>query len=81
MNPFRAGVTDFYGPGPNFKVDTTKKFTVVTQFITTDGTDNGDLKEMRRIFVQDGKVIPHPMTNIPGASKQYDSITDEMCVD
>ena len=31
--------------------------TIVTQFITTDGTDNGDLKEMRRFYVQDGRRI------------------------
>ena len=54
LNPFRAGVKDFFGEGKT--IDTTKKFTVVTQFHTTDGTANGDLKEIRRIFVQDGKV-------------------------
>jgi cellulose 1,4-beta-cellobiosidase len=31
--------------------------TVVTQFITTDGTDNGDLKEVKRFYVQNGRVI------------------------
>ena len=30
MNPYRAGVKDFFGPGSNFKVDTTHPFTVVT---------------------------------------------------
>ena len=39
-------------------VDTTKPITVTTQFITTDGTDKGDLKEIRRIYKQGGKVIP-----------------------
>ena len=77
MNPYRAGVKDFYGPGKT--VDTTKPLTVVTQFITTDGTDTGDLKEIRRIFVQDGKVIQHPKSNVPGISTQHDSITDDMC--
>jgi cellulose 1,4-beta-cellobiosidase len=79
LNPFRAGVKDFYGPGK--QVDTTKPLTVVTQFITTDGTDNGDLKEIRRLFVQDGKVINHPKSNVPGAKAQHDSITDDMCND
>lgn len=60
-------------------VDTTKPVEVVTQFITHDGTDAGDLSEIRRIFVQDGKVIQHPKSNVPGIDKQYDSITDEMC--
>ena len=30
--------------------------TVVTQFVTDDGTDHGELVEMRRLFVQDGQV-------------------------
>merc|ERR1719263_2079259 len=60
-------------------VDTTKPITVVTQFHTSDGTDNGDLSEVRRIFVQDGKVIQHPKSNIPGLSAQHDSITSDMC--
>ncbi|KAJ3006091.1 hypothetical protein HKX48_000305, partial [Thoreauomyces humboldtii] len=70
FNSYRLGDTTFYGPGK--KVDTTKPFTVVTQFITSDGTDNGDLVEIRRIYVQNGKVIPN--SNF-GA---YDSITDKM---
>lgn len=77
LNPYRGGVTDFFGPG--MKVDTSKPFTVVTQFHTTDKTANGDLSEVRRIFVQDGKKIEHPMTNVPGMKKQFDSITQEMC--
>ena len=52
--------------------------TVVTQFITTDGTATGDLKEIRRVFVQDGKVIEHPMSKT-GADKEFDSITNDMC--
>ena len=40
--------------------------TVVTQFITSDGTDNGDLIEMRRLYVQNGKVIQNSFTNING---------------
>ena len=39
-------------------VDTTKPITVTTQFITTDGTANGDLKEIKRIYKQGGNVIP-----------------------
>ena len=31
--------------------------TVVTQFLTDDGTDNGDLIEIRRFYVQDGRKI------------------------
>lgn len=79
LNPYRVGVKDFFGKGSNFKVDTTKPVTVVTQFITTDGTDNGDLKEIKRFFVQDGKTIGHPKSTIDKLSSQYDSITDDMC--
>ena len=39
-------------------VDTTKPITVSTQFITTDGTEKGDLIEIKRIYKQGGKVIP-----------------------
>ncbi len=56
-NPYRVGDTGFYGPGVNFKVNTLKPFTVATQFITTDGTDSGDLTAIRRYYIQDGKTI------------------------
>jgi len=71
------GETKFFGPGSEYAVDTTKKFTVVTQFITTDGTDTGDLKEIRRQYVQGGKVIENPTVKV--GNKSYDSITDEFC--
>jgi len=79
LNPYRAGVHDFYGPGNQFKVDSTKPFSVVTQFHTNDGTSSGDLVEIRRLYIQNGKVIPHPETKIEKSSKQYDSLSDEMC--
>ena len=40
--------------------------TVVTQFITSDGTDNGDLVEMRRLYVQDGKVVQNSFSDVNG---------------
>jgi len=48
FNPYRAGVRDFFGPGKT--VDSTQKMRVITQFITDDGTANGDLIEVRRLF-------------------------------
>merc|ERR1711862_821972 len=48
INPYRMGNTDFYGRGPEYAVNTLKPMTVVTQFLTTDGTDSGDLSEIRR---------------------------------
>jgi len=77
FNPFRMGDKTFYGEGSSFKVDTTKKMTVVTQFITTDGTDTGDLKEIRRFYVQDGKAIANPSVSL--GSQEFSSLSDEMC--
>ncbi|QRW07436.1 beta-1,4-D-glucan cellobiohydrolase [Ceratobasidium sp. AG-Ba] len=78
FNSFRMGDTSFYGKG--LTVDTTKKFTVVTQFITSDNTATGALTEIRRLYVQGGKVIQNSKTNIAGMAP-YDSITDKFCAD
>ena len=43
-------------------IDTNQRITVVTQFLTTDGTANGDLKSVRRKWIQNGKVIEN--TNV-----------------
>ncbi|KAL1868535.1 hypothetical protein VTK73DRAFT_3627 [Phialemonium thermophilum] len=72
VNPFRAGLKDFYGPGKT--VDTTKPFTVVTQFLTDSGnasTGSGTLAEIRRLYVQDGKVIQNEP--VPSNTNQLDS--------
>ncbi|KIJ29046.1 glycoside hydrolase family 7 protein [Sphaerobolus stellatus SS14] len=76
FNSFRMGNTTFYGSG--LTVDTTQKFTVVTQFLTSDNTTTGTLSEIRRLYVQNGKVIQNSKVNIPGMSA-YDSITDAFC--
>ncbi|KAG6870216.1 Exoglucanase, partial [Termitomyces sp. T32_za158] len=76
FNSFRMGDKTFYGPG--LTVDTTKKFTVVTQFVSSDGTTSGDLVEIRRLYVQDGVVIQNSKVNIPGMDA-YDSITEDFC--
>lgn len=78
FNSFRMGDKQFLGPGKT--VDTTKKITVVTQFLTNNQQASGDLVEIRRLYVQDGKVIHNSKTNIPGMSA-YDSITDQFCID
>ena len=54
------GDRNFYGRGNGFQVDTTKPFTALTRFITTDGTDNGDLKEVKRAYYQEGKWFDPP---------------------
>jgi len=79
INPFRNGNATFYGKGASFAVDSARPMTVVTQFLTADGTDDGDLSEIRRFYVQDGRAISSP--SIMTLPKTPDSITDEMCSD
>jgi len=61
-------------------VDTSKPFTVVTQWISSDNTDKGDLVEIRRLYVQNGKVIPNSKSSFPNL-KAYDSVSDQYCKD
>lgn len=75
FNPFRMGNTSFYGPGKT--IDTSKPLTVVTQFVTSDNTANGDLVEIRRKYVQGGKVFDQPTSNVAGVSGN--TITDNFC--
>ena len=77
FNPYRLGNKTFFGPKPNFTIDTTKPFTVVTQFVTSDGTDNSDLSEIRRMWVQNGKTMQNSRVSVGG--KQYNSVTDDFC--
>lgn len=58
--PYPLGQTKFYGRGRTFTVDTTKPFTVVTRFVTVDGKDTGNLKEIQRFYKQNGRIIPNP---------------------
>ncbi|KAF2423605.1 1,4-beta-D-glucan cellobiohydrolase-like protein [Tothia fuscella] len=69
FNSYRMGDTTFYGKGKT--VDTSKKMTVVTQFI------GSPLKEIKRFYVQDGKVIPNSQSKIAGVTGN--SITPEFC--
>ncbi|KAI1178008.1 glycoside hydrolase [Nemania sp. FL0916] len=63
FNSYRQGVTDFYGEG--MTVDTSKVFTVVTQFIAGD---DGGLASIKRYYVQDGVVIPNSETAVEGTT-------------
>lgn len=67
-----------FGAGSNFDVDSSKPFTVVTQFITADGTDSGELSEIKRFYIQDGKKIANAKTSVAGLDA-FDSITDGNC--
>ncbi|PGH04215.1 hypothetical protein AJ80_08560 [Polytolypa hystricis UAMH7299] len=75
FNPYRQGNQTFYGPGG--LVDSNSKLTVVTQFLTSDGTPNGELTEIKRFYVQDGQVIPNSESTIGGLTGN--SITTDFC--
>merc|ERR1712048_1127318 len=75
----RLGDKTFYGPGSKFTLDSTKPMTVVTQFVTDDGTDTGKVNEVRRIYYQDGKKIVNPVFDLLG--NKHDSITQQFCED
>lgn len=72
FNSYRQGDTTFYGEG--LTVDTSRVFTVVTQFIETAGA----LSEIRRYYVQDGVVIPNSESTKAGVTG-YNSITEDYC--
>jgi cellulose 1,4-beta-cellobiosidase len=57
------GDQSYYGTG--MTVDTSKPFTIVTQFVTDDGTDTGNLKQINRFYVQGSKVIPNSVGKLP----------------
>ncbi|PKY02494.1 1,4-beta-D-glucan cellobiohydrolase B [Aspergillus campestris IBT 28561] len=75
FNAFRMGNESFYGPG--MTLDTKSPMTVVTQFITADGTDTGKLSEIKRFWVQNDKVVANAESNIEGV--KGNSITSEFC--
>ena len=76
FNSWRMGDQTFLWLGKT--VDTRQKFTVVTQFLTNNNQTSGQLSEIRRLYVQTGRVIANSKTNIPGMG-QFDSITDDFC--
>jgi cellulose 1,4-beta-cellobiosidase len=73
FNSYRQGNQTFYGPGSEFTVDTSRKLTVVTQFIG----EGGSLTEIKRFYVQDGVVIANSESQIEGVAGN--SITQEYC--
>ncbi|KAF8652144.1 hypothetical protein AX16_004530 [Volvariella volvacea WC 439] len=77
FNSYRLGDTSYYGPGGT-GVDTRSKFTVVTQFHTHNKTSSGVLSEIRRLYVQNGRIIQNSRVRI-GSMGPYDSINSEFC--
>jgi len=76
FNSYRMGNTSFYGTGA--MIDTKSKVSVITQFVTADGTDSGTLSEIRRYYVQNGKTFANSKVNIPGIDP-VNSISDSFC--
>jgi len=76
FNSWRHGNHSFYGRH-DFTLDSTRELTVVTQFITDNGEDDGNLVEVKRFYVQDGKVVPNSESSIGAAGN---SLTDDFCV-
>nr|CAH0101933.1 unnamed protein product [Daphnia galeata] len=72
--PYALGKKKFYGRGPSYCVDTTKPFTIVTRFVSDDGTDTGNLKEIQRFYKQNGRTISNPTV-----SGNFNSISDAYC--
>ncbi|KAG9042901.1 hypothetical protein FS837_010270 [Tulasnella sp. UAMH 9824] len=75
-NPYRVGATTFYGPSKT--VDTSKRFTIITRFVTDTGTATGTLTEIRRFWVQNGVIIQNASVNVSGMSPG-NSITSNYC--
>ncbi|ETM99769.1 hypothetical protein PPTG_18588 [Phytophthora nicotianae INRA-310] len=72
------GNQTFFGPGSDFTIDTTKSFTVVTRFITDDGTETGALSEITRFYVQDGVSYEMPYATWSGI-EDMNSLTESQC--
>ncbi|KXJ89812.1 endoglucanase-like protein [Microdochium bolleyi] len=74
-NPYRINQPDYYGAGSKYRVDTTRKLTVVTQF---PADKKGKLLSIVRLYVQDGNVIHAETVNKPGLPA-VDRMTQEFC--
>jgi cellulase len=72
-NPYRFGRKDFYGRG--LTVDTTRPFTVITQFPANAA---GKLVEIRRLYIQDGKLIQNAPVNLDAPEANF--MDDKHCV-
>jgi hypothetical protein len=65
------------GQGKNYTINTLKPFTVVTQFLTKNNASSGTLNEIRRLYIQNGKVIENAKETFEGAT--LDSTTVDYC--
>lgn len=72
LNPYRMGYPEYYGIQKT--VDTTRAFTVITQFPA--GAD-GKLASYKRVYEQDGVVIEMPSVDVNGKNQNF--MNDEYC--
>ncbi|KAF8316668.1 cellobiohydrolase I-II [Clavulina sp. PMI_390] len=80
FNSYRMGNTSFWGSGATHAIDTTLPLTILTQFITSNGTAAGDLTAIKRVYVQNGKVIPNSAINVAGIDP-LNYLTDAVCTE
>jgi len=71
FNSYRMGVTNFFGPGAGFVLNTQEKITVVTQFV------GSPINSINRFWVQNGVVIANSNSAIPGVTGN--AISDSFC--
>ncbi|KAF9528086.1 glycoside hydrolase family 7 protein [Crepidotus variabilis] len=74
FNAYRLGNQSFYGPSKT--LDSNKKIMVVTQFVTDSNTADGMLTEIRRKYIQSGKVLANPTVQVSGS---FNSIKSQYC--
>jgi cellulose 1,4-beta-cellobiosidase len=79
FNPYRNGRKDFYGVGPGKTIDTRRPFTVVTQFQTQNGKDDGELVVINRFYKQEGRFYLTPAVNVTGFPDYFNYINTEYC--
>ncbi|KAL4945295.1 hypothetical protein BDV06DRAFT_209543 [Aspergillus oleicola] len=84
FNPYALGDRDFYGrsdtgEGKEFEVDTTHPFTVVTQFLTSDNTTTSPLTSIRRLYIQNNRIIQNAVISIPATDTSTNSLNDPLC--
>lgn len=72
-NPYGQGNHDYYGPG--LQADTSRPMTVVTQF---PADANGTLQAIKRIYIQDGKILKDASVNFTGTAMGK-SISPDFC--
>jgi cellulose 1,4-beta-cellobiosidase len=75
-NSYRMGNKTFFGSG--LTIDTRRPFTVITQFVTDDGSDTGSLIGIFRRYIQDGHVFENAFTNVNGIERT-NAISPSFC--